>query len=407
MHEGWKKETLGSIATNVKSVRSAADDTDIPYVALEHMTPGEPFIREYGSSVETVSVTTRFQRGDVLFGKLRPYLNKVAVADREGCCTNEVLVWRSADHQRLLPEFLALVLRDRRAINFAVKLSAGTRMPRTSASQMNRYEVALPPLIEQKRIVDLMASVDGAVAANYRLVESNRHARSVMLTTALSRSSAADSDHWESKVLADLCGDGGTIQTGPFGSQLHSYDYVEEGTPVVMPTNMWHGRIVLDGIARVKEEDRDRLSRHSLRTGDIVYSRRGDVTKSAQVTDSEEGFLCGTGCLLVRPNSDVHSDWLYHWLNRDGTKKWVVDHAVGATMANLNTKILGRVPVDVPPASTQRKIAELANAFDAMDQAARENLSRYRDLRSNILSSLLSGNHRIQESYDDLLGLAA
>jgi len=77
---------------------------------------------------------------------------------------------------------------------------------------------------------------------------------------------------WTAATLGEVCDQvGGIIQTGPFGSQLHQSDYSEEGIPVVMPKDIIEGRIVTDGIARVTSEHVERLSRHKLRPGDIIY----------------------------------------------------------------------------------------------------------------------------------------
>ena len=88
----------------------------------------------------------------------------------------------------------------------------------------------------------------------------------------------------------------GDVQTGPFGSQLHASDYSDEGIPVVMPQDMDGGKIVCERIARVSQKHVDDLSRHKLRSGDIVFSRRGDVTRFAVVTDREEGWINRDSC---------------------------------------------------------------------------------------------------------------
>lgn len=171
---------------------------------------------------------------------------------------------------------------------------------------------------------------------------------------------------WGPKTLGDLEREsGGTIQTGPFGSQLHMSDYSDTGTPVVMPTNIRDLRIDRTGIARVKDEHVERLARHKLRVGDIVYSRRGDVEKCALITENEEGWLCGTGCLLVRvQGSNLDARFLSYLLSRPETRAWISQHAVGATMPNLNTEILREVPVDVPDIKTQHTIAATLGALD-------------------------------------------
>ena len=82
------------------------------------------------------------------------------------------------------------------------------------------------------------------------------------------------------------------IQTGPFGSQLHQSDYSETGIPVVMPKDLIDGHISEETIARVNEEHVDRLSRHKIDNGDILYSRRGDVGRCAYAAENEKGWLC-------------------------------------------------------------------------------------------------------------------
>lgn len=164
-------------------------------------------------------------------------------------------------------------------------------------------------------------------------------------------------------TLRDVCAAGGLIQTGPFGSQLHASDYIDRGVPVIMPTNIGENRVVEEGIARVSEQMANSLARHRLRAGDIVYSRRGDITRRALIRD-EVGWLCGTGCLLVRPGDGTDPVWLSYWLGTPDTRSWLMQHAVGATMPNLNTDILASVPVARPPLDEQRRIAEVLGALD-------------------------------------------
>ncbi|WP_112279741.1 restriction endonuclease subunit S [Prauserella muralis] len=173
--------------------------------------------------------------------------------------------------------------------------------------------------------------------------------------------------NWERITLGVICeSSGGGIQTGPFGSQLHASDYVQDGTPSVMPQNIGDNRIDPTGIARVSASDIARLSRYTLRAGDIVYSRRGDVERRALVRTENEGWLCGTGCLRVRigDQSRYDSRFVSYALGLPESRKWIKRHAVGATMLNLNTSILSAVPLLVPSLSEQRAIAEALEALD-------------------------------------------
>ena len=170
--------------------------------------------------------------------------------------------------------------------------------------------------------------------------------------------------NWTDYKLAEISTN---IQTGPFGSQLHQSDYSECGTPVVMPKDLIAGHISEDSIARVSEDHVERLSRHKIEEGDILYSRRGDVGRCAYAGLKEVGWLCGTGCLRVSINAQIaNSKYVFYQLQKAETVGWVVNHAVGATMLNLNTSILSDVPVKLPNLEIQNKTVRVLSAYDAL-----------------------------------------
>jgi type I restriction enzyme, S subunit len=172
---------------------------------------------------------------------------------------------------------------------------------------------------------------------------------------------------WTTKTIGDLCDSGGgKVQTGPFGSQLHESDYSETGTPVVMPKDIVDGRIDELGIARVSEGHVERLHRHKILNGDIIYGRRGDIGRHALARKDNVGWLCGTGCLRITlGKAPVISDFLNRYLELSEITRWIEGQAIGATMANLNTTIIRRVPVTFPTdILVQRKITAFLSAYD-------------------------------------------
>ncbi|MDQ1246986.1 MAG: Restriction endonuclease subunit [Actinomycetota bacterium] len=206
---------------------------------------------------------------------------------------------------------------------------------------------------------------------------------------------------WRSATLGELeVESNGVIQTGPFGSQLHSSDYSVVGTPVVMPTNIRDLQISTVGIARVADEHVERLSRHKLRAGDIVYSRRGDVEKCALVAPEEESWLCGTGCLLVRvAGPHVDARYLAYALSLPKTRDWITSHAVGATMPNLNTEVLREVPLPLPPIEAQRAIAANLGALDDKIESNRRAVTLIPQLiRARVQASLIEGSEHVSVS---------
>ena len=166
---------------------------------------------------------------------------------------------------------------------------------------------------------------------------------------------------WKEVRLGDIA----DVQTGPFGSQLHKSDYIAEGIPCIMPTNIGpHLNLVVDGIAHVSEVDANRLSRHLTEFGDIIYARRGDIEKCAYVTTNEEKWLCGTGCLKIRCKNEVNSRFIAYLLSTTECKKWITGNAVGTTMLNLSKGILSNLPLIIPSLADQRRIASILSSLD-------------------------------------------
>lgn len=169
---------------------------------------------------------------------------------------------------------------------------------------------------------------------------------------------------WKKVKLGEVAA---TIQTGPFGSQLHQSDYSEIGTPVVMPKDIINGKIDLSSIARVENHHVERLSRHKISEGDILYSRRGDVGKCAYTDKSQNGWLCGTGCLRITIDTrKVLPKFVFFQLQKKDTIGWIEKHAIGATMPNLNTSILSDVPIELPSFAIQHRIATILSRYDSL-----------------------------------------
>ncbi|NTV25674.1 MAG: restriction endonuclease subunit S [Chlorobiaceae bacterium] len=171
---------------------------------------------------------------------------------------------------------------------------------------------------------------------------------------------------WRIMTLGEICDEvDGLIQTGPFGSQLHESDYSEDGTPVIMPKDLVEGKITTDKIARVSYDHVERLSRHKLVKGDIVYGRRGDIGRQALIREEENGWLCGTGCLRISlGDSIIDPLFLHYYLQQKSVIKWIANQAVGATLPNLNTRILRDVSVCMPDFQEQKRIAGILSAYD-------------------------------------------
>ena len=154
------------------------------------------------------------------------------------------------------------------------------------------------------------------------------------------------------------------IQTGPFGSQLHKEDYVEEGTPIVTVEHLGNKAFSEQNLPKVSSKDRERLKKYVLQKGDIVFSRVGSVDRCSYVDQEHSGWMFSGRCLRVRPFDEIDSEYLYYYFGLEETKQFVRNIAVGATMPSINTKLMGEVIVALPNLEKQKEIAEFLSAID-------------------------------------------
>jgi len=165
--------------------------------------------------------------------------------------------------------------------------------------------------------------------------------------------------------LSELCMTNAGIQTGPFGSQLHQEDYVTVGTPIITVEHLGENRVLHNDLPRVSDYDSKRLSKYSLRKGDIVFSRVGSVDRRALVQETEDGWLFSGRCLRVRPDpAHIDPAYLSYFFGLPSFKEHIRSIAVGATMPSLNTQILSDVVIYLPSLSEQRAIAHFLGTLD-------------------------------------------
>ena len=176
---------------------------------------------------------------------------------------------------------------------------------------------------------------------------------------------------WTTRTLGEIARRAdGEVRTGPFGSQLHKSDYVDDptATPVVMPKDMVDGRVDPASVARVDDRVVERLSSHVLRTGDIVLGRRGEIGRRAWTGDMEDGWLCGTGSMriAISGSAELRPRFLFYYLGLPQTIGWLQGHAVGATMSNLSAGVVQQLPVRYPPTAVQDAIVQVLDAVETL-----------------------------------------
>ena len=330
---------------------------------------------------------------------------RAAAAPFDGLCSTDILPLFGKSG--LDTPYLLQLAQWSRLQQHAVATASGTKMPRTSWKQLGDFAFSLPPLPEQRKIAAILSSVDDSIEKTRSVIDQVQVVKRGLMQELLTRGLPGRHtrfkqteiglipEEWSFLSLADLAEPDKGIQTGPFGSQLHASDYVTHGVPVIMPKDMTNGYVSDAHSARISEERAKELHWHRVRVGDMLFARRGDIGRAGLITEHEDGWVCGTGCFRFRPKDRTVSRFLLHWIDRSASISWLKEHAVGQTMLNLNTSILGRLPVAMPEAAERSAITEVMETL-AKQTETHERVQRgLVELKQALMSILLTGELRV------------
>lgn len=316
------------------------------------------------------------RKGDLVIHSMDGFAGAIGVSDSDGKASPVVNAYSPREGGE--PRYYAYVLRELARSGFITSLAKGIRERSTAFDNEMFRSLMLPspPLDEQRAIADYLdaetARIDALIEKKQRigeLLDERGRIEAVRLVTGQRADvdlAEVDSDvygvvpgGWRSTALRHL---GCTVQTGPFGSQLHADEYVEGGWPVVNPMNLVDGGISPSDSMTVSDEKRAELARHILRKGDIVFGRRGEMGRAGIVTEMSAGWLCGTGSLRLRLHGDdLDPRYLQLLLGTPPARAYFELASVGTTMDNLNSEIVLAFPCLVPPCDEQSAIVEEVN----------------------------------------------
>ena len=338
------------------------------------------------------------QVGDVLMvegGNEKSVGCPAIVTSRESglCIQNTVIRCRIKDASRLSAEYLFHFLRHSFWNGRFGELCAGTTIMHLGQKRAIIYPILFPPLSEQKRIVDVMTSVDAYITAIQQQAVQARIARYAVLHELLT----AGGDDWTETKLGEVAAwhSGGTPKAG-------KPEFYEDGTiPWVVIADMLETEILSTA---------SRITPAGLAEIGGKLAPKGSVLISMYATVGRPGFAhipvaTNQAIAWSIPNAEViHSRFLLFVAQR--LEPTISAMARGATQKNINRAILRDFSFMLPPLSEQKRIVETVTAMDDVVSTTEQAVRVAQELRSGLLSALLSGEHEIPATYDRLLGAA-
>ena len=303
-------------------------------------------------------------------------------------------IFRVRDTSVILPEYLEMWFMrpefDREAAFIAVGGVRGS-MPWEEFAKMR---LPVPSLEKQHQVVRAYQIVADRIAIKRRINDNLEatiqaafdkafHDAGVNLPETIIKQNKVPQG-WTDATVGDIA----SVQTGPFGSQLHNEDYVESGTPIITVEHMDGKYIAHRNLPLVSQNDVDRLRKYDLHTGDIVFSRVGSVDRAVMVSQHEDGWLFSGRCLRVRPYDPNTGSYFLWWFNQPVIRQLVTASAVGATMPSINTSILNSIRIVFPQKDIVTQFCKMADGLIEIIATNLEEIRKLNDAREYIQLSL-------------------
>lgn len=329
------------------------------YVGLENIERGGALLNITSvSRGDLASAKFEFTSDQVLFGKLRPYLAKIARPTFGGVCSTDILPITPGP--RLDKNYLAHYLLTPDVVARAAARATGANLPRLSPGELANFQIPLPPIKEQRRIAAILDQADALrVKRHEALAHLDDLSRSIFLEMF---GDALRATKWPTLQLREAVKEGTLVTYGI----VQAGDEYPEGVPYIRTGDISNGQIDVVRLRRTDPQIARRFDRSRVETGDIVMSIRATVGTTAMVPQEIDGANLTQGTARIAPGARTLGVYLLHYLRSLDVQQWIQRQVKGATFLEITLSRLRELVVAVPPLDQQERFALRLAAVDGL-----------------------------------------
>lgn len=391
--EEWEVRHFGDVFEKRHEKITAEEGEKIRYVGLDDIESDNIHLQDHDENGAERSSTRGFREGDILFGKLRPYLNKAAVAPFDGVCSSDIIpIYATGEStQRFLLYLMhSKIMRDR-----AIATTSGTNLPRTSWGDLASAKFPYPSHPEQRRIAEVLSTVDEQIQQTEAVIETAEKLKQGLMQDLYE---SGYESHQETKSRPF-----GTVPADWELGRIDSYAEVISGTHVKsdLVTNDPTQTPYLTGPADF-ERTGFKVTKYTdspkkfCEAGDVLITVKGMGCGQSALAD--QGVAISRQLKSIRPGESIDQRFLFYWLRR---KEQVLNIlAEGTRQPGLSVSDIESFPLPIPPLEGQQKIGETLSTVEGKIVEETDYRDRLQELKRGLMQDLLTGAVRVPGSIE-------
>ena len=404
----WQKVRLGQIArvtsggTPSRNIDEYWNNGEIPWITttainFNTISSGTEFITQKGLKNSSAKI---FPPGTILMAMYgqgvtrgRVAILKIEAATNQACAA--ILPHKENIETQFLFYFLSNEYEQIR------EMAHGGNQKNLNGELIKQIPIKLPPLPEQRKIAEILSTWDKAIDLTQHLIAAKQRRKKALMQQLLTgrvRFPGFEGE-WEETQLRNIASNNRHSFTGgPFGSDLKSNDYTDDGVRIIQLQNIGDGEFMNSYKIYTSEEKADELISCNIYPGEIIISKMGDpVARATIIPDIHKRYLMASdGIRLLVNTSKYNTKFILETINSPCFRKKALSQSTGSTRQRIGLTDLRKIQLKVPPLSEQHRIAAVLQACDEEINLLQQKLAALQTQKKGLMQQLLTGKVRVE-----------
>jgi type I restriction enzyme S subunit len=377
----WENKFFGDCAELIRDTVQPGEALGLPYIGLEHISQGKLSLLGFGKSDDVISAKSRFRKGDILFGKLRPYFRKVIIAPFDGVCSTDIWVVRAK--QGTDQKYLYYWMASEEFVETSSRASEGTKMPRAQWEFVEKIQQDLPYEPEQRATAGILGALDDKIELNRRMNQTLESMARAVFAEMMKE------EQWKETTIGEIV----TVVGGSTPSTANPAFWEGGNINWATPKDLapLQSPILLDTNSRITELGLREISSGLLPAGTVLLSSRAPI---GYLAIPQIPVAINQGFIAIKCTEEAPNYFILNWL-KDNMEE-IIGRANGTTFLEISKSNFRPMSIVVPP---PKRMKEFVKTVEPMYQKIVANLKESRilaSLRDALLPKLMRGEVRVK-----------